>query len=322
MRNEKGTHPYKAYGLSIQAALPLPELVSAEESPVADNGEADVVIRFGQVEGLPTEANRVYNKYLHATPEGIYLFWRGIGTFLVRGGHEIVVDPAPDTEERVLRLFILGTTLAMLLHQRGDLVVLHASAVGISDQAVAFVGVKYAGKSTIAAILHKQGHNLVADDILAIDPSRSCPIALPGFPQFKLWPDSVASLGYILETLPQLRPELEKRGYRVVNGFSSTSMPLRCIYVLSQGQEPEIEALRPQEAWTELMPHWYGARFGKELLRSLGLSTHFLQCTDLANKVAICHLRIPRSLSALPDVARLVEAHVASALQFQEVIKS
>lgn len=300
---------YVAYGLKIHSALPLPELIASEAA--STEGEADVIIRLGRIEAVPFETNGAA-RYIHATAEEVYLFWQGIGLFLVRGGREIVVDPAPDVEERVLRLFVLGTTLAMLLHQRGELVVLHASAVGISGQAVAFVGVKHAGKSTMAAILHKQGHDLVADDILAIDPSRSGPMALPGFPHLKLWPDSVNSLGHVPDTLPQLHPKLEKRGYRIANGFSSVAMPLRCIYVLGQGQKPEIEALRPREAWTELMPHWYGARFGTELIRALGPPTHFLQCVDLANKIAVCRLRRPPSLSALPDVVPLVEAHLAS----------
>jgi hypothetical protein len=246
----------------------------------------------------------------------VHLFWKGVGTCLVRDGREIVVDPAPDVEERVLRLFILGTIFAMLLHQRGEVVVLHASVVAISGQAVAFIGAKGAGKSAIAATLHAQGHDLVADDILAIDMRQGCPMALPGFPHLKLWPDSVASLGHVPETLPRLRPELEKRGYRITTGFSPAPVPLKCIYVLNQGPEPRIEPLCPPEALIELMPHWYGARFGTELLQDLGLETHFLQCAALVNRTTVCRLERPDSLSSLPDVVRLVEEHLQEAIEF------
>ena len=304
-------YSYKAYGLRIQAALALPELNNCAEASIADRGDADVIIRLGKVEDLPVETSRA-SRYIYATPERIHLKWPGVGTFLVRGGQEIVIDPEPGTEERVLRLFILGTTLAILLHQRGELVVLHASAAAISGEAVAFVGVKGAGKSTIAAILHQLGHDLVADDILGIDLERCCPTAHPSYPHLKLWPDSVISLGFVPETLPQLRSEVEKRGYRIANGFSSAPVPLRCIYVLSQGNDLVIEPLDPREAWIELMPHWYGARFGNELVEALGLSTHFSQCANLAKSVMVCRLKRPPFLSALPDVARLVEEHLAS----------
>jgi hypothetical protein len=300
---------YVAYGLRIQSALPLPELVADEAA--ATGGEADAVIRFGKVKAVPFETNGVARR-IHAIAGEVYLFWQGIGLFLVRGGCEIIIDPAPGVEERVLRLFILGTTLAMLLHQRGQVVVLHASTAAISGQAVAFAGAGGMGKSIIAATLHQRGHGLLGDDILAVDVRNGYPVALPGFPYLKLWPDAVASLGCIPEALPRLRPELEKRGYRITTGFSPAPLPLKCIYVLNRGPEPKIEPLCPPEALIELMPHWYGARFGTELLQALGLAAHFLQCTTLVNKTTVCRLERPDSLSSLPDVVRLVEGHLAS----------
>ncbi len=303
---------YVAYGLRIHSVLPLPELV-ASEAAFAEN-EADVNIRFGKIKSVPFETNGAA-RHIHASAEKIYLFWQGIGLFLVCGEREIIIDPAPGVEESVLRLFILGTTLAMLLHQRGQMVILHASTVAISDRAVAFAGTKGTGKSIMAATLHAQGHELLADDILAVDMRTGDPMAMPGFPYLKLWPDSVASLGYVPETLPRLRPELEKRGYRIITGFSRAPVPLKYIYLLNQGPELKIESLRPSEALIELMPHWYGARFGINLLQALGLSTHFLQCAALVNKITVCRLERPDSLSALPDVTRLVEEHLASDLR-------
>lgn len=299
---------YVAYGLRIHSALPLPELVADEAA--ATGSEADVIIRFGKIRAVPFETNGAA-RYIHVIAGEVYLFWQGIGSFLVRGEREIVIDPAPGVEERVLRLFLLGTTLAMLLHQRGQVVVLHASTAAISGQAVAFAGAAGMGKSAMVAALHERGHNLLSDDILAVDVRTGNPVALPGFPYLKLWPDAVTSLGRTPEALPRLRPELEKRGYHITTRFSRAPIPLKCIYVLNQGPEPKIEPLCSHEALIELMPHWYGARFGIELLQALGLSTHFLQCAALVNKITVCRLERPDRLSSLPDVVRLVEEHLA-----------
>lgn len=312
-REKEKLYSYNAYGLSVHSVLPLPELVASEKTFASNEEKADVVIHFGKVKDVPAEPHSM-GRYIHATPTEVHLSWDGIGAFLVRDGREIIVDPLPEVQEQVLRLFILGTTWAMLLHQRENIIVLHASVVAVSDQAAAFIGDKGAGKSTMAAALQAQEHDLVSDDILAIDMSQDCPMALPGFPHLKLWPDSVVSLGHIPETLPRLRPELEKRGHRVATAFTRAPVPLRCIYVLNQGLKPEIELLHPQQALKELMPHWYGARFGMELLQALGLSSHFLQCANLANKIPVCRLKRPRSLSALPDVTRLVEEHLTTGL--------
>jgi hypothetical protein len=293
---------YIAYGLGIHSALPLPELVACEA------GE-DVVVRLGKVDRLPSSLDaRGYGFW--ATAEEACHFLAHTGAFLVRGGREIIVDPAPGVEERALRLVILGPALALLLHQRGRLV-LHASAVEVGGAAVAFMGASGWGKSTSAAVMHSRGHGMVADDITVIDLGPDCPTVFPGFPQLKLWPEAVVFLGETPETLPRLHPLFEKRARRISREFSRRPLPLRCIYVLAGGAALAIEPLHPQEALRELIRHWYGSRYGVELLRPVGLSPLFLQCANLANRATVCRLTRPYSLPTLPDIARLVEEHLA-----------
>jgi hypothetical protein len=237
----------------------------------------------------------------------IIFFWEGVGRFVARGGCEIVVDPAPEVDERVLRSFILGSVLAMILHQRGRLV-LHASAVAVDGAAVAFLGGSGWGKSTTAAALHTRGHRVVADDVMAVQESAGCPAVCPGFPQIKLWPEAVISLGDDVNRLPRLHPLLEKRVRRVTDGFSQNPLPLGQVYVLTFGETQEIEPLRPQEALVELVRHSYLTH----LLRPLGeASSHFLQCASLVKNVSIYRLKRPRSLRELSDLAQLVEENLS-----------
>lgn len=291
---------YVAYGLRISSALPLPELVFAED---VEDAPIDVTIQLGSVDQRPSGPSE--RSCLSATADETYLFWEHAGAFLVRGGREIIVDPIPGVEERVLRICILGPALGVLLHQRGYFV-LHASAVAIAGESVAFLGEKGWGKSTIAAALHRRGHGVVADDVTAIQVARDCPLVYPGFPQLKLWPETVASLGDNPETLPRLDPHLEKRARRVVQGFPSTPRPLRRIYVLAEGTTQEIEPLQPQEALIELIRHSYGPRF----LQPIGAS-HFRLGASVVKNVTVCNLKRPRSLPALSSLARLVEEDLA-----------
>lgn len=297
---------YTAYGLHISSTLPLPEL------RVAD-AEADVVVRLGSVEHLSVEETDS-DWWLWATAQKAYLFHERVGTFLVQNGREIVVDPVPGVEKPVLRIFILGSAMNLLLTQRGYLV-LHASAVAISDRASAFLGTWGAGKSTMAAALHAQGHKMVTDDVAAVHVDIGCPTVLPGLPLFKLWPDSIISLAGDPETLPILHPDFEKRAYPVTNEISQMPVVLRRIYVLSDGAAPAIEPLEPQEALTELMPHWYGARFGTHLLEAMGLPWLFQQCVQLINQAPVYRLIRSRSLSSLPELVQLVEDHHPRGIQ-------
>ena len=197
---------------------------------------------------------------------------------------------------------------------------MHASAVESEGSAVAFTGGSGWGKSTLAAVLHARGYGLVADDLTAIAVNAECPTVFPGFPQLKLWPEALVSLGEAPETLRRLHPLFEKRARLATQRFPHRVLPLRRVYVLAEGSTPAIEPLRPREAMLELMRHWYGSRFGDRLLQADGAAlSHFLQCTALANGVTVHRLRRPRSLRAVPDLASLVENDLANDLERDSV---
>ena len=141
----------EAYGLAIQSEIPLPE------APATGAG-TQVLIRQGKVEKPAGEPNA--ERTYEIDQANFRVYWRGVGTFLIRCGTDVVVEPESGAEEAVLRLYLLGPVLGILLHQRGFLV-LHASVVSIAGGAVGFLGEKGWGKSTTAAALNARGHGLV-----------------------------------------------------------------------------------------------------------------------------------------------------------------
>lgn len=292
---------YTAYGLSIQSELSLPELKQVHT-------KSDVCIRLGQAPTLSAKSG-AKEPVVMITERGVVLYWREIGAFYVQNGEEIVVDPAPGVDESRVRLFLLGAAIGMLLHQRG-FAVFHASAVAINGSAALFLGDKGWGKSTMAAVLRNRGYDILADDVVAIDFSSRRPTVLPGFPQLKLWPDSLAFINQSAATLPRLHPDFEKRDYHVATGFSDQVTPLQAIYILADGPAPAIEPAPAVQSLLALLPHWYCTRFGAEVLQNLNHAVHFLQCTRVADAVPVYHLRRPRRLSAIAEAAHLVAEQV------------
>lgn len=244
--------------------------------------------------------------YFEVTPQEASLFFKDIGVFQVRGGREIIVNPASNAKDRIIQLYIVGTVMAVLLYQR-DLLVLHASAVETDGDAVAFLGGSGYGKSSIAAALHSRGHGIVADDVTPLNFNTGLVTVSSGFPQLKLSPEVAAFLGYDTDSLLQLQHGDGKLRCRVTQGFSQIPLPLRHIYVLAGGSIPEIEPLRPQEAFLELVRHSYPTRMLQQ-----GGASHFLKCTSLAEKVPVSRLRNPYSLSSLPQLVQLVQDNIKS----------
>lgn len=285
---------YRTYGFCVASSFVLPELVR-------DQCACEVQIRRGTAGHVP---NATVNEDGHeVSGDDVLLSFPRVGSFRIRGGREIVVEPLPGVDEAVVRLSLLGPALAVLLHQRGFLV-LHASCVVMDGAAVAFLGDSKWGKSTTAAALYRSGRPLVADDVLAVDLRSGSPTVRRAFPQVKLWPESVMALGIEPQELRTIHPALEKRAFRAQVGFGDDDLPLGRLYVLSDGPEVRVEALGEQEAFVELVRHSFAA----SLLRDTGTETaHFGQCTSLAIGGLLRRLVLGGSIERVPEVIQTLE---------------
>lgn len=292
---------YSAYGLQISSALPLPEL------PRSDAPGADVRIRFGDLHPPELSPGQPAAAFLPDRDEA-YLAWDQVGTFLVRKGREVVIDPAPEAPEQLLRLPLLGTALAFLLYQRGTFV-LHGSAVARGGQVIGFVGEKGQGKSTLAAALYRHGYELVADDLIALSfDDQGTPLVIPGFPQIKLWPDAArASLGEDPDRLPLLAEGFDKRARPVRERFVRRPLPLRRIYVLAAGPAVRARALPPQEAFAHLLAHTYVARYGPAVFTGAVAADHLHRVGRLLRSAGVYALERPRDLALLEAAAQALE---------------
>lgn len=295
-------HRYRAYGLAIQSDLALPEL----EPDTAADARIDVAIRLRTIE-------RPHPDPLQATVFELgrdhqYLAWRSVGRFLIRGSSEIDIDPAPGVGEPLLRLPLLGTVMALLLHVRG-LLVLHASAVAVGETGVVFLGDKLAGKSTTAAAFLRGGHRLLADDVVAVDfadPER--PRIRPGFPQLKLGAGIETGAGAVV--MPPVVAGFDKRHHRLA-GFQQTPAAATAFCILERGTRAEITPLAPAGALTALIRFSYIARFGRAAFNGASPAAHLQQCATLVGVSKVCRLEVPDDRDRLDEVVRLVEREVA-----------
>lgn len=295
---------YRAFGVDIASEIEIPQFTNAQ---IRQNQFSDVSIVFGAVKNLLPE-RRETDRATQIGDQEILFFWEKIGAFLVRGGSEIIVERDAEAEDALVRLPLVGIALAALLHQRGMLV-LHASAVAINDQAVVFVGGKGKGKSTTAAALYERGHKMISDDIAAIRVAADNSLRVaPGFPNFKLAPETAATIfGDDPRLLPAVCSGVEKRYRSAANNFLQKDAPLAAVYALEDGETPEMQRLKPQEAVTTLIAHTYLARYGKQLLQNRHAIENLRLCAKVAVQVPVRRLERPRSLEQLADLARLLE---------------
>ena len=238
-----GPFHYRLFGLHVLSDLPLPEL-----APVDPGQDPDVRIILGAA----------------AEATGTLLEIADIAQFQVEGGREIRVAPLPGIPERNIRLFLLGSAMGMLLHQRG-LLPLHANAIEIGGKAIAFMGESGAGKSTLAAWFHDRGYRVVADDVCVIRfDGDGAPWVEPGLPRLRLWKDALEVSGRNPSHLQRSRvgPEnLDKYDVPIMPDLIAGPMPVGAVYRLGTADEFAITPLAGVEAAEAVFANTYRGRF-------------------------------------------------------------
>jgi hypothetical protein len=307
MSHNTNRYSYWAYGINIESEVLLADLMKGDSPP-------DAAIRYGEVANSPAFKSLPGNSQVFArpgcrivaAPGTMCISWEKVGTFLVDGGTEIIVEPEANVPSEDLEPFLTGPVLSVLLHQRG-LFVLHASAVVIDGAAVAFLGAKGDGKSTLAAHLQVRGHRLIGDDIVPVDLRDNRAAIVSGFPRIKLYNDSITAVGHEPSNFPFIHRFVEKRSFQYAGTFSTDPVPLHSLYILCEGDKVCLERLGHASTFIEITRHTYMNRY----LNALGgESDHFDHCRRLIQKLPVWKLNRPRDFSAMDQVCGLLENNV------------
>jgi hypothetical protein len=298
---------YRLANLRIISELTIPGLAPCcEKIPTGDK----VVIRRGHV-------SRSLSSFSQVFPEGqcnrneLLLDIPGVARFLLRNGHEIVVDQAPASSHGDVCAYLLATAFGVLFHQRGT-TPLHASAIDTEDGCTAFMGESGAGKSTLVAALAARGHQIIADDVcfLRLD-DRGDVQAWPGVNRIRLWKDAMIALGCDWRGLEQVWRGWDKY-FIPMHPSQNPAEPrrLRRVYQLNTATENEIPCIRRlhgSEAIEVLMQNIY--RLG--LAEYMGYKpAAFRVCAAMARHVPVFRFCRPKGFDKLVEGIEVLEGHL------------
>ena len=217
----------------------------------------------------------------------------------------------------LVEIQLLGVVLALWLERRG-IPVLHGSCGVIDGRAVAFLGRKGSGKTTLAAGLLATGHALLTDDLLALDATGSEVRAQPGYPMLRLEPDQINRFVGTAGSFPKVHPRFTKRAVPVgpdFGRFHPEPAPLHRVFLperigdwnAADGDPPTIEPAAPDRALLALVGHSYL----EEEVHALGLAgSRFRRLAGLLDRgMGVYRLRYPNGFEHVPAVVAAVEAH-------------
>lgn len=285
---------YRLFGLRVRSHIDLPELF-----PVVVEGEPDVTIRLGSIAGDVGQFG------IEKHGDALLLTVPDIARYRVREGAEVFIDPVVGTPQRNVRLYLLGSAFGLLLHQRGALP-LHANAVEVEGNAIAFMGSSGAGKSTMAAWFHDHGQKVIADDICVVGFDRDgVPHVAPGLPRLRLWKEALEASGRT--------PDDYDRAWEGSEEWDKFEVPLSrdlvaeedsrlaAIYLLERSASFAVERLSGARAARALIENTYR---GRTIVAAAGPRLHWEACLRVAEQVPVFKLRRPWGLSRMDQVMR------------------
>lgn len=259
--------------------------------------------------------------------------WRGEDALHVRyqlTGEQVdfAISPAGDHVQVIwshnfpaddVPAFLLGPVIGCVLRLRGVLA-LHAGVVAVGDEAIAIIGDKGAGKSTLIGEFARQGFPILSDDVAPLFVQDNQILAHPGYPRLRLWPETLSFLGIPFHGLPKVESIFSKRYVDLSTSleaadwrFINLPHPVKRIYWLAPRGEsdgkngaetPAIAPVAGQEKLNLLLQNCYV----DYVLDQAGRTQQFRQLIQLASYLPIYRVSCPDDLTLLPNCVAALSA--------------
>jgi hypothetical protein len=291
--------------------LPLP-------SPPGDGRDLGAVRLFEAplstfAEGRRIVAERPPDWFQHARlgDGSDYLCWTDLFEFLVSADGAAIACRALDGATlESFQTYLLGHVLSFALLKLG-IEPLHATAVAIDGTVAAFVGDCGRGKSTLAAAFLASGCALVTDDLLVVEQTGSTPLAFPGPPRIKLFPEVARVVLGAARGVP-MHPATAKLVIPLAATAPRHPLPLGAVYVLapasSTRRDVAIRSLSRRQALLALIAN----TFNTVIIEPARLARQLDAAAALVAGVAVKALAVPRGLERLLDVREAIRADLAA----------
>jgi hypothetical protein len=298
---------YHIFGLNIKSDIPLPAHSVSDQHMGLD---PDVIIEYGDTPDElmnPLINSKVKWMTFQAIPGELLLKVDSVASYYVRQGRQITIMPDSEVDEEKILIFLMGSAVGALLHQR-NVLVLHAGAIAVHGRSVLFSGDSGVGKSTLAAGFHKRSYPFLADDVCAIALIKGKPAVVPGFPRLKLLADVLKKLDKYTDQYKSVRwaQGLDKY-FLPVESIHDQPILLKSVFVLETTNEDRMEiiALKGKEKINPIIKNTYRLWY----LNGLGgKEDHFRQCAAVASYTNVHKVVRPKKGFLLNELMDMLEA--------------
>ncbi|MEL7588576.1 MAG: hypothetical protein AAGU19_17835 [Prolixibacteraceae bacterium] len=227
--------------------------------------------------------------------------------YRVKDGNRILIYPYKNADQESINLFLNGSVLGALLHQRAILP-FHGSSFEYQGSGVIICGHSGTGKSAVTTAFCQNGGRFICDDITPVQINETRTTIMPIKTRTKLWDDSLQKLGIERGGLEKIRPMLNKF-YLQEQEFCPNELQLTHLFILATHNKDEF-------AVNELTDIAKYNALRKQIYRKVYLQgmpetrkKYFKQLLQLAAKVRVTQVVRPQ-ICDIYETMRVIETAI------------
>jgi hypothetical protein len=296
---------YSLYGLRVTSAVPLPcpewdHSISAADVELFEDSQTEHWQACDQER--KSYENDGFSECSIFQDDSTHLRCNGHFEFLVSGdGKRVRWRKLQEVSDEVLVTYLIGQVLSFCLLTRG-IEPLHATAVVVDGEAIAFLGTSGAGKSSLAATFVQRGYSLLTDDVLVLQPDGDKLLAYPSLPRLKLMPETADTFFGGRRSIPMNSFTSKMIFPLSPQGHAGNMVPLRALYVLPKRSSKRRIAVRTLLGRASFLP-LIANTFNDCVVTPARLKQQFAFAGKITAAVPLRQLSFPRGLELLPAVA-------------------
>jgi hypothetical protein len=307
---------YSLYGLRVKSEIPLPCPKCSQNGLAADVELVDDSPAAPWQLSTQTPASYEDDGFSECSifqDGSTHMRCKGHFEFLVSGdGKQVRWRKLRDVPDEVLLTYLIGQVLSFCLLTRG-IEPLHATAVVVDGEAIAFLGASGAGKSTLAAAFVQRGCSLLTDDVLVLQLDGNKLLAHPSLPRLKLTPETADAFFSGRRSIPMNRFTSKMIFPLSPQGHAGNVVPLRALYVLPKRSSKHRIGVRTLLGRASFLP-LIANTFNDCVVTPARLKQQFAFAGKVTAAVPVRQLSYPRSLELLPAVADAILSNLSREL--------
>ena len=283
---------YKVFNLILHSLnLEIPEL-----QKTSTNQKPDIIVKKeNSILWPPIPKNKENTYFISIAKEEVRITIEGIGYLRITNGNQIAWEKLDNVPERDIINIILSSGLGTILIQK-NIIVFHGNALAKDGKAIICLGSSGSGKSTLAYALLKEGWELIADDLVAIQEN----IILPGIPRIKLWHDAIRAFNIDHKKLTKVRSKIKK--YILMDqdiNHIKNPISFEKIYLIRSNNEGRIFKISI-ESQKEIFIRLRNNLFRPRFVRGLGQEGYiFKTLTNMQDKLNVDFLSLPDNINQM-----------------------